>query len=120
MANSPFSNYRTHFEKMVERLRAHPDIALLNFHCPVVEVANRIPKVQRILGALDPILAARRLSAHESVFRTRFPQEMATWRPDTLNARDDALDALAGCIAAEPVRLPTLPPRGWRADWRGG
>jgi len=95
------------------------EIRRLNIECPVVEVSNRVPKVQRILGALDPILAARRLSAHESVFRTRFPQEMAAWRPDAASARDDALDALAGCIAAEPVRLPTLPPRGYRADWVG-
>jgi hypothetical protein len=78
-----------------------------------------VPKVQRILGALDPVLAARRLSAHESVFSTRFAEEMAAWRPDQPNGADDALDAVAGCIAAEPVRLPVLPPRrpampGWR------
>ena len=96
------------------------ELAKLHANCSVLEVTSRIPKVQRILGALDPILAARRLSAHESVFRTRFPQEMASWRPDAPTARDDALDALAGCISAEPVRLPSLPPRGGRVDWRGG
>ncbi|WP_270937977.1 phage terminase large subunit [Falsiroseomonas oryzae] len=87
--------------------------------CAVVEMASRIPKVQRILGALDPVLAARRLSAHESVFRTRFAQEMAAWRPDAPGGRDDALDAVAGCLMSEPVRLPTLPPRGPLPDWRG-
>jgi hypothetical protein len=87
--------------------------------CAVKEMTSRIPKEQRILGALDPVLAARRLSAHDSVFRTRFPQEMAAWRPGTPGQYDDALDAVAGCIMAEPVRLPLLPPRGRLPDWRG-
>jgi hypothetical protein len=87
--------------------------------CAVREIASHVPKERRILGALDPVLAARRLSAHDSVFRTRFPQEMAAWRPGEPGQQDDALDALAGCIAAEPVRLPLLPPRGRRPDWQG-
>lgn len=88
--------------------------------CAVVEHASRRPKVERILAALDPTLAARRLHAHESVFHTPFPQEMAAWRPDGAGQRDDALDALAGCVAAEPVRLPNLPPRAALPGWRGG
>jgi hypothetical protein len=48
---------------------------------------------------------------------------MAAWRPDTPNGvRDDALDALAGCLLAEPVRLPLVPPAprgGAAAAWRG-
>jgi hypothetical protein len=95
------------------------ELAKLHHNCAVVEASSRIPKTQRILGALDPLLAARRLSAHESVFRTHFPREMAAWRPDAPGGHDDALDALAGAVAAEPVRLPTLPPRGVRMDWRG-
>jgi hypothetical protein len=35
-------------------------------------------------------------------------------------ARDDALDAVAGAILAEPVRLPALPPRPAPVHWRGG
>jgi hypothetical protein len=96
------------------------ELARAGVACSIVEVASRMPKAQRILGALDPLLAARRLSAHESVFRTRFPQEMAAWRPDGAGQRDDALDALAGCVAAEPVRLPSLPPRAALPGWRGG
>jgi hypothetical protein len=96
------------------------ELSRVGVSCAVKEVTSRVPKEQRILGALDPILAARRLSAHESVFRTRFPREMAAWRPGTPGQRDDALDALAGCLSAEPVRLPALPPRGKLPDWRGG
>ncbi len=88
--------------------------------CTVAEITSHVPKAQRILAALDPVLAARRLSAHDSVFRTRFAQEMAEWRPDARGLRDDALDAVAGCLLAEPVRLPTLPPRpAGMLPWRG-
>lgn len=95
------------------------ELARAGIACAVREVTSRIPKDQRILGALDPVLAARRLSAHDSVFRTRFAQEMAAWRPGAPGQADDALDAVAGCIMAEPVRLPLLPPRGRPPDWRG-
>ncbi len=89
-------------------------------HCTVVETASRTAKSARILGALDPVLAARRLSAHEGVFRTRFAAEMAAWRPDTPGLHDDALDALAGCLLAEPVRMPSYPPpRATALPWRG-
>ena len=88
--------------------------------CAVLEHSNRRPKAERILSALDPLLAARRLHAHESVFRTAFPREMAEWRPEARGARDDALDAVAGCILAEPIRLPALPPRVAQPSWRGG
>jgi hypothetical protein len=88
--------------------------------CTVLEHASHRPKQERILGALDPALAARRLHAHESVFRTAFPQDMAEWKPGTSGARDDALDAVAGCLLAEPVRMPGLPPAPRGASWRGG
>ncbi|MCI0752450.1 phage terminase large subunit [Teichococcus vastitatis] len=87
--------------------------------CAVVEQHSRRAKQERILSALDPVLAARRLYAHERVFRTPFPVEMAEWKPDVAGARDDALDALAGCILAEPVRLPGAPPVQRVAGWRG-
>lgn len=87
--------------------------------CTVLEHANRRPKAERILAALDPALAARRLHAHESVFRTPFPQEMAAWRPEAAGQRDDALDALAGCLLAEPVRLAGHPPAPRVPGWRG-
>ncbi len=59
----------------------------------------------RILDAFDARLAAGRLYAHESVLASPFISEMREWRPGT-NARDDGLDAVAGCLLSEPVRLP--------------
>lgn len=96
------------------------ELARAGVPCAVVEHASHRSKRERILGALDPALAARRLHAHESVFRTPFAGEMAAWRPDAPGARDDALDAVAGCLLAEPVRLPSLPPAPRRTGWRGG
>jgi hypothetical protein len=87
--------------------------------CAVVEQHSRHAKQDRILSALDPVLAARRLHAHERVFRTPFPTEMSEWKPDTPGLRDDALDAVSGCLLAEPVRLPGAPPAPRGPGWRG-
>ena len=87
--------------------------------CAVVEVAQREAKSRRILGALDPVMAARRLHVHAQAATPRFFAEMSEWQPDTPGGHDDALDALAGCLLAEPVRLPGLPPAPRRPDWRG-
>ncbi|EHM03337.1 hypothetical protein HMPREF9946_00299 [Acetobacteraceae bacterium AT-5844] len=87
--------------------------------CAVVEQHSRRAKQDRILSALDPVLAARKLHAHERVFRTPFPTEMSEWKPDTPGLRDDALDAVSGCLLAEPVRLPGAPPAPRGPGWRG-
>lgn len=89
--------------------------------CAVVEHHSHRRKEERILAALDPALAARRLHAQEAVLRTPFPAEMAEWRPGVSGNRDDALDAVAGCLLAEPVRLPALAPapRVAASSWRG-
>ncbi|WP_426959266.1 phage terminase large subunit [Muricoccus radiodurans] len=95
------------------------ELARAGVPCTVVEHNSHRAKTERILGALDPALAARRLHAHEAVFRTRFPQEMAEWKPGDPGARDDALDAVAGCLLAEPVRMPGVTPAPRGAGWRG-
>ena len=46
---------------------------------------------------------------------------MRDWRPDgRYRGPDDGLDAVAGCLGAEPCRFDrsTTPPER-RADWRG-
>lgn len=86
--------------------------------CPVIEHASHSNKEQRILDAFDPLLAARVLHVHAEIWTTRFVEEMREWRPGR-RCRDDALDAVSGCILAEPVRLRRLAP-GPRPDWRPG
>jgi len=92
-----------------------PGIAVIAQH-------SRRPKDERILSAFDGALAAGLLHAHESVCDGPFAQEMAEWRPGGKSGvHDDALDAVAGAILAEPTRLGTYPrapsPHG---DWRSG
>jgi hypothetical protein len=85
----------------------------------VVAAESRRPKAERILQAFDALLASGALYAHESVFATRLLREMQEWRPGAASGDDDGLDAVAGCLLAEPVRLPRLPPAK-RQVWRSG
>ena len=89
----------------------------------VAEQVSTTRKDQRILDALDPLLATRALRAHASVWETPFVREMREWLPGG-NGPDDGLDAVSGCILAQPVRLsaarqPTPPRRDWRAPTPG-
>ena len=83
----------------------------------MIEHVSKANKDQRILDAFDPVLAAGALHVHADVWRTRFIEEMREWRPNR-NARDDGLDAVSGCLLAEPVRLPRFG-AGRRPTWRG-
>ncbi len=85
----------------------------------VREQASSRKKEERILAAFDPVLAARRLHAHESVFATGFAAEMAAWRPGAAGLKDDALDAVAGVLLAEPARLPRRYVTARPPPWRG-
>ncbi|MFO1067974.1 MAG: phage terminase large subunit [Geminicoccaceae bacterium] len=76
-------------------------------------------KEARILDALDPLLAARRLHVHASVWETPFIREMREWLPDG-RSRDDGLDAVSGCLLAQPARLTGRLGSGRRAAWRPG
>ena len=72
--------------------------------CAVIEVASRRNKELRIIDAFDAVLAAGRLHAHTQVWTTPFVAEMREWTP-AAPGRDDGLDAVAGCLLNEPVRL---------------
>ena len=74
-------------------------------------------KDQRILAAFDPLLAARALHVHASVWETPFIRELREWLPGG-RGRDDGLDAVSGCILAQPVRLGGHGPAPPRRDWR--
>lgn len=76
--------------------------------CAVVEHTSTRNKDLRILDAFDAVMAANRLAVHDGVLRTTFVREMRDWRPGASGRRDDGLDAVAGCLLSEPVRLPRL------------
>ncbi|GBD42676.1 hypothetical protein HRbin40_00131 [bacterium HR40] len=92
------------------------ELAARGLGVAVVEQANTRPKDRRILEAFDPLLAARRLHVHRRVLSGPFLVEMRDWRPGG-GCRDDGLDAVAGCIALQPVRLGTVPRSRYRPDW---
>lgn len=75
------------------------------------------PKARRILEAFDPVLAARRLLVHRSVWATPFIQEMRDWNPQA-DGPDDGLDAVAGCLRLQPVPLRATPAGLRRPAWR--
>lgn len=89
--------------------------------CAIVPVASTKAKAVRILEAFDAVLAARRLHAHRGIWDTPFVREMREWRPSGKAAlRDDGLDAVAGCLAAEPARFGPVRRPAAAADWRPG
>jgi hypothetical protein len=91
--------------------------------CAVIEKVSSRSKDMRIIDGFDAVLAAGRLWVHKSVWATRFIEEMREWRPGA-KGQDDALDAVAGCLLNEPVRLPrgiSTPlllsaPKPWRSQ----
>lgn len=90
----------------------------------VIEHATSRNKTDRILEAFDAVLAAGRLNVAQRVWDSPFVREMREWQPGG-NGLDDGLDAVAGCLLAEPVRLGQTPrTRDARAramtSWRGG
>lgn len=87
----------------------------------VLERTNKIAKAKRILAAFDAPLAAGRIHAHAQIWQTPFIREMREWRPGA-KGPDDGLDAVAGCLLSEPVRIPfrTTRVRTPRPRWQGG
>ena len=94
----------------------------LDLRCACDRKASTRNKDLRIIDAFDAVLAAGRLAAHRSVWETPFIEEMREWRPGG-RGRDDGLDAVAGCLVNEPVRLTRRPlsdgAMAWQ-DWRPG
>jgi hypothetical protein len=95
------------------------EIARAKTPCVVKEISNTRSKDIRILEAFDAVLAARRLYVHESVLQTPFMMELQEWRPGNFRGHDDGLDAVAGAIAQQPVRLPRMQGSG-RHRWMKG
>ena len=73
--------------------------------CAVLPVHSCVPKAVRITEALDARLANGSLLFHQRIKQTPLMDEIASWTPDAKQIHDDGLDALAGCLLAEPVHL---------------
>ncbi|MFA7456874.1 MAG: phage terminase large subunit [Micavibrio sp.] len=94
------------------------ELAAMGVPASVLEKTSRQAKAERILESFDVVMAARTLHVHESVYQTPFIREMIEWRPALSSAQDDGLDAAAGALSLEPVRIPkTYAPKGraWSA-----
>ncbi|MCB1531724.1 MAG: phage terminase large subunit [Alphaproteobacteria bacterium] len=94
------------------------EMARTHVPCRVQEVANTRPKDIRILEAFDAVMAARRLYIHRAVSRGAFMTEMQEWRPGTSRGHDDGLDAVAGALSLQPVRLKRIYGAGGHS-WMG-
>lgn len=91
----------------------------LRVPCAVLEQHSSASKESRILEAFDAALSAGQILCHRSVWETPFPMEMREWRPGGGRGHDDGLDAVAGCLRAEPVRLPRGTGHYDRQTWQG-
>ena len=81
------------------------EFARRHMGCAVMEESSRQNKVERILGALEAPLLNGSLYVHQPVMETPFVDEMQDFSAMG-STHDDGLDAVAGCLLSEPVRLP--------------
>lgn len=86
--------------------------------CAVVAHTARRPKDLRILESFDAVLAAQALNVHRSVEETAFTEEMRNWKPGAHN-RDDGLDAVAGALSQQPVRVGAHRREQRSQSWQG-
>ena len=89
--------------------------------CGVIESISHKNKAERIIEAFDAPLANRALLVHKSVYDTPFIAEMRDWTP-LGSGHDDGLDAVAGCLLSEPIRMTnTIPTTSLKMqNWQGG
>ncbi len=89
--------------------------------CAVKEEHSRSCKEVRITDAFDAILSQGALWVHESVYQTKFIEEMQEWIPVNNSSHDDGLDAVAGCLLSGIVRFKkTSLTKQNKIDWRYG
>lgn len=88
--------------------------------CAVLEKVSSRQKENRIIDAFDAVLADGALWVRSSIKKSPFMEEMKEWVPFS-GAHDDGLDAVAGCLLNEPVRLPRTgqgASYNVKTDWR--
>jgi hypothetical protein len=89
--------------------------------CGITEVQAVANKNKRILEALEPIITSGMLWAHVSVLDGLLWDQMKDWNPAVANQPDDLLDAGAGAVTDQPVRIGKIvgnPTSRARDDWR--
>lgn len=85
------------------------ELARSRTRCAVIEETSRTNKAERILSAFDAPLMNGSFWAHADIKKTPFLDEMRDFIPNG-KGHDDGLDAVAGCLLTEPVRLERIPP----------
>jgi hypothetical protein len=86
--------------------------------CSVREVIQTKSKSTRILEAFDARLASKSLHIHKDILSTPFVREMEDWHPEKRGGHDDCLDAVAGAIALQPIRINRSPSKlAGSAQW---
>ena len=93
------------------------ELKSLGWAASVLEHHESTAKATRIEDAFGAVLGAGLLHLHRALDKTPFLRQMREWHPDGKD-HDDGLDAVAGCILSEPVRLPRVDMPLKRADWR--
>ncbi|MBR5130399.1 MAG: phage terminase large subunit [Alphaproteobacteria bacterium] len=95
------------------------ELAQKHIPCAVLEKTSHQNKSSRILSAFDAILMNRSLKAHTRIKQTPFLEQMKEWSPAG-RSKDDSLDAVAGCLLSESIRLPSKTYRYFNAqkEWR--
>ncbi|HAJ89555.1 MAG TPA: hypothetical protein DCM27_00855 [Rhodospirillaceae bacterium] len=93
------------------------ELGLSGATCSVREITSRKPKATRIMEAFDAPMAARAIHVHRSVLTTPFIKEMEDWRPEKRGGHDDCLDAVAGALSSQPVRIGTFPAENTARQW---
>ena len=81
------------------------EMRMMRSDCAVIEHTSRQSKSTRIVEAFDAVMAAKSLFVHDRIKQTSFLTEMREWRPMSKNTHDDGLDAVAGALSQEPIRI---------------
>ena len=87
--------------------------------CSIIEETSRERKVSRILSAFEAPLMNGALYVHQSLKNSELLGQMQDFNPQAPRGHDDVLDAVAGCLLCEPVRLKRNPFKNLtRPNWR--
>lgn len=93
-------------------------LAKQNLKVAVLEEYSKQNKEQKIVQAFEILLAERALNVNKKIWQTPFVEEMREWTVMG-SKKDDGLDAVAGCIISEPIRLQSFENKGLAKSWQG-